>query len=650
MTQLKAGWVLGLVGALAAPGAMAEPAAPPPAADLVFPADANLARVTDFGATPDDDTDDTAAIQQAIVHAVGVWPKKLVYLPKGTYIVTDTIATRLPDERGGHHDGWRSGVVLIGESRTGTVLKLKDAAEGFGDAAKPKAVLLTGSEGRKSNPRGGGNQAFAHRIRNLTVDVGSGNAGAIGIDFLSSNTGAVENVTIRTSDPERRGAAGLAMNRDWPGPALIKHVEIIGFDAGVQMLDHMQYGMTFEHLTLRHQRRAGFENQRNAAFIRGLVSENAVPALTSSDGGTYVVVDGQLTGSGNANAAITGKGELLARNLTVSGYEQAIDWTGSKREQVPVGRVEEFLSHPPLSLGSSPAGSLDLPVRETPEFHEPDLGKWVRVDGHDADAIQRAIDATIDSDKTVVYLPNRSDQKPRHYTFDKPIIVRGNVRQIVGCGAEIKPVNGLDPATVLFRVEDGPGPVVIEQMWLTGRVEQNSTRDLSLRFMTIGHAGGFNHAASDTNLYNTPRGTGAIFVEDVNAEPTIHPGGTLYARQLNCEFGVDPILENRGGVMWILGFKDEVGKPPIPVLHNGPGAKTEILGLFHYLLHTDQGDTPAVINEGDLSMTFRFNGNPENRVIVREKHGGAWRELLRADAASRFPLYVSRQPIAQGAP
>ena len=612
---------------------------------LRFPADANLAVVTDFGATPDDDTDDTAAIQRAIEHALSVWPKKLVYLPAGTYVVSDTLVSRLSDERGGAHDGWRSGMTLIGESRDGTVLRLKDRCEGFGDPDKPRAVLMTGSEGRSKNPRGGGNQAFAHRIRNLTIDVGVGNPGAVGIDFLASNTGAIADMTIRSTDPDLAGAAGITLNRDWPGPALVSRVQIIGFDVGVQMLDHMQYGMTFEHLVLRGQRRAGIENQRNAAFIRGLVSENSVPALTSGDQGSFLLIDSQLSGGGSDASAILGKGQLFVRNVEVAGYPYAIDWIGASPARIATRRIEEFASHPPLTAGDADPGSLrslDLPVRETPAYHTNNFDLWVRVEGHDADAIQAAIDATIDSDKTIVYLPNRSDSNPRHYTYDKTIVVRGNVQKIVGCGAEIKPVAGLDPATTMFRIDDGPAPVILEQFWMNGRVEQNSSRELVVRYATIGHPGGFNHTASDTNLYNTPRGTGAIFLEDVNAEPTINRGGTLYARQLNCEFGIDPILENHGGLIWVLGFKDEVGKPPITVLHNGPGARTEVLGLFHYLLHTDQGQTPAVINEGDLSMFFVFNGQPENRVVVREYDGHEWRELPRSATPSRFPLYVGR--------
>ena len=75
--------------------------------------------------------------------------------------------------------------------------------------------------------------------------------------------------------------------------------------------------------------------------------------------------------------------------------------------------------------------------------------------------MQAAIDATIDTDKTTVYLPNLSPQG--FVTVDKTIIVRGNVRKIVSCGSEIK-VGGKFKETgePIFRIEDGPGPIVFE--------------------------------------------------------------------------------------------------------------------------------------------------------------------------------------------
>jgi len=46
----------------------------------------------------------------------------------------------------------------------------------------------------KSNLNGSGNRALPFDLRNTTINVGRGNPGAIGIDYLANNRGAVEDV------------------------------------------------------------------------------------------------------------------------------------------------------------------------------------------------------------------------------------------------------------------------------------------------------------------------------------------------------------------------------------------------------------------------------------------------------------------------
>ncbi len=120
----------------------------------------------------------------------------------------------------GFSNGWRAGFFLQGESKQGVVLKLPDNATGFTNAASPKAVLKTGSENPNNTSGGDGNQAFRHYIRNLTIDVGSGNAGAVGIDFITNIRGGIYNVTVRSAAPEGSGHAGILMDRAWPGPGI----------------------------------------------------------------------------------------------------------------------------------------------------------------------------------------------------------------------------------------------------------------------------------------------------------------------------------------------------------------------------------------------------------------------------------------------
>ena len=169
-----------------------------------------------YNARGDGVTDDTAAIQSAIRYAIDSTNRyhamPFIYLPTGTYLLSNSLESRIATD--GWSYGWRAGMLLLGQHSTGTILKLRDNAPGFGDPNIPRAVIRTGSE----NPRsieGGGNQAFRHSIMNLTIDTGSGNLGAIGIDYVASNRGTIEDVLIRSGDG--LGVCGLSMRREWPG-------------------------------------------------------------------------------------------------------------------------------------------------------------------------------------------------------------------------------------------------------------------------------------------------------------------------------------------------------------------------------------------------------------------------------------------------
>ena len=257
-------------------------------------------------AVPDDGIDDTPAIRAAIAYALSDRPNynrngspQFVYFPTGTYRITSEIQSRIDDGTpNSWADGWRRGMYLLGESRTGTILKLDDNLAAYQDAASPKAVIKTGSESDDStNEAGGGNRAFDHSIMNMTVDTGSGNAGAIGIDYIANNTGTIEDVTVRTSDALKKGAVGIEMSRNWPGPALIKNVEVDGFDCGVRVDNHYVYGMTFEHLTIKNQRVLGIKTRNNPLHMRGLTSVNSVPVFESTGNrGALTLVDADLSG------------------------------------------------------------------------------------------------------------------------------------------------------------------------------------------------------------------------------------------------------------------------------------------------------------------------------------------------------------------
>lgn len=181
-----------------------------------------------YGATGDGVTDDTAAIQAAL----SAYPnsQRIIYLPNGTYLVSKTLTW--PAGTPGTGNEFKN-VILQGQNQSKTVVKLKNSNPGFTDVRHPQAVIYTGLAPA---------QRFGNSIRNLTVDTGVGNAGAIGVQFNASNQGAMRQVTIQSGDG--LGVNGLDMNfTDEIGPLLVKGVTVKGF----------QSRLDWEKLTMAHR-------------------------------------------------------------------------------------------------------------------------------------------------------------------------------------------------------------------------------------------------------------------------------------------------------------------------------------------------------------------------------------------------------------
>ena len=216
------------------------------AADLPLPANAVANVKTDFGAKGDGHTDDTAAIQRAIAATIGYQhqnDKKILYFPNGTYLVGDRLVWK------NAAGAWDTYLTLQGQSRTGTVIRLRDGAAGYSDPSSPKAVIYTASLGASATSTtvdGSGNRAHNNFIMDLTVDTGSGNPGAVGIDYMANNLGAIRDVVIRSGDGG--GVTGLSMQRYGPGPCMISDLEVIGFGTGIAAAK-LDYSVTFEHIT-----------------------------------------------------------------------------------------------------------------------------------------------------------------------------------------------------------------------------------------------------------------------------------------------------------------------------------------------------------------------------------------------------------------
>ncbi len=602
---------------------------------VFFPAGSGIINVRDHGAVGDGVADDTQAIRNSI-YAASAGVGRVIYLPDGTYKVSDTIHWTTPYERY---------LTLQGQSKNGTVIKLVDNAAAFQSTASPKAVIST--------LRSSSNlfDSFRNYIRNLTVDVGQGNAGAVGIDYLSNNAGGIYDVNIRSSDVALIGHCGLRMPMAGPGPSLVKNVRINGFDTGIWATD-THVCVTFEHIQLSNQRALAIRNDKNSLTFRDLISQNSVPVIESLDERGFVqIISGTFSGGSATATAITSPlGMLHLRDVDVSGYGNAVS---DRNGILPIGAITEYLTHAFRSR-TNPAvrASMRLPIAETPDVPWDALGDWTFVTSYgavssdsgkqpfmggwtDAGDDSAAIQAAIDSGKTTVCFPNGI------YNINNTIYIRSNVRRIIGLESTLQAGATLaSSGAPMFVFEDGTSPVVVFERFdadyggISGPyMLHNSTRTLVLQSITA-----LGSPAYGYYNYQTGTGTGDLFVEDSIIRISIR-NQRAWMRQYNSETvsldQITPHLINDGGTVFILGMKTEGVATQIETKNGG---RTEVLGGLLASTNYIQPNLPGIINnESQVCVVAPTYIDPaaQQEWVVSESIGGVNRTLGRGDFPNR---------------
>ena len=572
-----------------------------------FPDDIGWVNIKeDYGAKGDGKTDDTLAILQALEDekSADYTRPMIIYFPKGTYLVSDTLQFQ--------ESGTKCCVVFQGQGQDHSIIKLQDYAEEFDNPKKPKAVIRTRA----------GNIAFRNYIRDLTVHTGNGNPGAIGIDYIANNRGAIKDVTIKSGDGQ--GQVGLEMVRQWPGPSLVKNLSIEGFDYGIR-IRHAIYSVTFEHIRLQNQKVVGIDSS-NVIAIRGLKSINTVPVIKNRRGGLVVLVDGEFQSESSPETAIQNQGSLYVRNTKAVGYQSLIKNGGS----VVPGLVQgEYISDAVQSLFDTPKHSLNLSIEETPTFHENNLNNWANV--KDFPSVQ----AAMNSGKSTIYFPQGEYQFNNNEVIDIP----ATVKKIVGFESIFR--TSKDEERAKFRiVEDSQDPLIVDGLLFTGFIEHFSPRTLVLQHTK----------ANDYLIRNSPT-SGKLFLEDVQTHLKLEYPQDIWARQLNPETLHDPRTKiyNPGGNLWILGLKTE-GKGP--VIETSLGGKTEVLGGLIYPVQVfnqeEKKQSAFINNESSHSLIYAVTASGKSRnydIQIQETRDGQTRLFLTSDLQGRImPLFVGFEP------
>jgi hypothetical protein len=449
------------------------------------------------------------------------------------------------------------------------------------------------------------------------VDVGNGNPGAIGIDFLGNNIGAIRNVMVRAGN--NSGAVGLSITRKWPGPSLIQNLSIFGFGIGIETAQ-TEYGLTFDRVKLRDQRVTAIRNDQNALTFRNLEISGPAPGIINSGDKGFLAIDGGLlslnTTATDLTAHIDNRGIARIRDLRLESRDANLHQitgplNGTLQDRGP-GQPEWQPETIPDWLPQA---------ADSPAYPTVPLDKWASAAryGANGDANQDATDAlrrAMSSGAQVVYLPHGT------YAISDTIEVPATVQRIVGMNSTIRtfmPRRYEFAATKPFVQIGTAGPhLSIEHiafdhtdMGPKVAVELSGAREVTIR----------DAVGAGVTLLDRKTSGGRAFVENTCCGKFQIAGPQpVIAKQLNTEGGGTRIT-NLGSPFSILGLKTE---GITTVIDNRQGARTDVFGGLIYMVREASGtEPPAFINTDSwLSAAFAEESlRPTSRYNVYVSHG-----------------------------
>lgn len=602
----------------------------------------------------DGKTDDTEALRDAFdylkkVHLQGyrAGASNLhVYLPNGTYLVSGPIFYRGDVALDGENQPRRHDILrvrIIGQSRARTVIRLVDKSPAFSDAAKPQVLLSF------QHPKTTFNDAPGYNVlRNLIIDTGNGNPGAIAVRFQGAKRTDLRNVTIRSSDGA--GVCGLWM----PSGAMqgcVMDTSIVGFDYGIHITklnEPQEMTPAFEHVALFSQRKAGLRIENGGTAIRRLRCDQSQTGATAievaGDGVQLVLIESALVGREGSPAAVvlTQKERqcLYVRDLVLGGYRVAIQQ--AERQPVAGPRVVEYLNYPPIvAVPGTPARSLRLEIKDAPVIPTFPPEQWANVnsfgakgDGQteDSEAIQKAFL----SGKPVIYFPSSA------YVITNSIRVPATVQRIELLGASIIRESWAKERVAFDVAEKSQQPILITDSGNWVPIGIRAPRTVVVRHMS-GTVHTWTQPSVETFLEN------CAYVG--HYQSFCIKGQKTWARGVNNETGAGSHFVCNGGTLWILGFKTQHIYCPAFDVQNG--GRLEVLGGGANVIQGDLTIAPMiVVKDSEASVTMFTDATGPFGNIVEGRKGQ--NITIRQDQFPRrfanqphslfIPLYVAPKP------
>lgn len=302
--------------------------------------DWGLLDVTSYGALPDDEIDDTTALQRAIDDARD--NGLVAFFPGGVYLVSDTLRAVQKVRYDRERDRWmhnRREANALSGSTVGKrpVLKLSQGAKGFDDPNKPKPLVWIWSqsrdEGRQGSPDPDDEQpniSFNQVFKGIDIDVrGSGNAGAVGIRHAGSQGSTLQDVVIWA-----HGAFAGIYNPPGQGGGVYK-VAVEGGRYGVWADNRARYPVLAGVRFKDQEEAAIFWRGQSNLTMAGFEIEKSIPGpvITAQKGGkaysrSLTLVDGVIRGAGELAIDNREGRNLYLKDVRVSGFAGAIESRG----------------------------------------------------------------------------------------------------------------------------------------------------------------------------------------------------------------------------------------------------------------------------------------------------------------------------------
>jgi len=550
-------------------------------------------------------TDVTAILQKACDEHQNM---NTIYLPNGTYLVSNTITISPPCVNNGQGTGCTPGPVMQGQSKAGTIIRL--APGSFASASSPKPVLTSGDWVA---------QEFQKGIYNLTVQVGPNNPGANGIRWFSNNQGLMADVAVVSDD----GGAniGVDIGGGEQGPCGMRDISIKGFAIGIQCKEALN-SVTCWNLTIENSKQYGVLNTVHPLYIENVVCINAPVGVRNE--GSMTLLNAKISGGSATKSAVENTGLLYARGIAAQGYGKAL--TTSSGAAAPSGlTIDEYASRQ-VSLFPSPTRSIGLPYKQMPDVPwEQDTTKWGNVwvakgglgsaTKSDIAALQGLIDNP--AINTICIPAGRS------YQIDADVFIRGNIRRIVGTGGRFI------GSGRLVVTSEGTQPVIkIERV--NGIPFINQSNKTVILESYLGDI--------------TTTGTGDFFISDVCSHLTTNaPSQRIWAWQLNAEAStpVPKVDIQDAYAVRIFGWKDEPNGQSIGITKG----ILELLGFMYYASWTTTGQTMFVIKEGAQFSAacvtqVSFNGTTFSNLVAETRAGVTKTLTSSANSGDNMALYT----------